>query len=48
MDLLEHEQDLWTLRNQLTLAAGVKLFYAKQNTKNSLNIKMITEILFNF
>lgn len=30
VDLLEHEQDLWTLGNQLTLAAGMKLFHANK------------------
>lgn len=36
MDLLEHEQDLWTLRDQFTLAAGVKLFeiWKRNSTKN--------------
>lgn len=36
MDLLEHEQDLWTLRDQFTLAAGVKLFviWKRKSTKN--------------
>lgn len=33
VDLLEHEQDLWALRDQLTLAAGVKLFYTKTHKK---------------
>lgn len=42
MDLLEHEQDLWTLGNQLTLAAGVKLF--KQSTKNSLHTTHVTKV----
>lgn len=47
VDLLEHEQDLWTLRNQLTLAAGVKLFYANKNTKKLIKHNNVTEILFN-
>lgn len=36
MDLLEHQQDLWTLWNQLTLAAGVKLFYTNTKQKKPL------------
>lgn len=35
VDLLEHEQDLRALRDQLTLAAGVKLFYSNKTQKKN-------------
>lgn len=43
MDLLEHEQDLRTLWNQFTLAAGVKLFYTN-TTQKTRQTQQITEI----
>lgn len=43
MDLLEHEQDLRTLWNQFTLAAGVKLFYTN-TTQKTRQTQQTTEI----
>lgn len=40
VDLLEHEQDLWTLGNQLALAAGVKLFDANKKTHSRQQMSM--------